>query len=594
MACWSENYHFIKEVYDFRVEEMNKWMDALEESSKKLITNKVYTSREFRRMRDQFRYQCKNLRREELKQWLHEMLKLLNQKSDQNLETEKKRLEALIQRHTEVLPGIEENMRKVDVYSRCYQYVDDITPLLKLLEDLRRKSTEDIHPDSTEQVTTFIENQEANIAKVEEKRGEIAQLLKRGEKLEGQADCPDFLKEQVKGLSELFVDTEKKAKLKLEVLRNNEKAWQEYEEDKVSMVNLLDQADEKLRNIRKLFDPQQGAEDLAMRTDQAARTREACEACFNKLKGNVEIICSICSPDKKEELGKIMTGFEERMAVLNTTDERINKLKAYTADLQTFVDKKEASLKWLVTGENQLVELMKFPGEDKSDEKLLMTVKMQKDMETQLNILSELITESERLLGGKTHSVAENHLLEVERVKNKLEELNAKLKEVSGEISEDLHHWADYQSELKTFQPWVNEVEERIKAGQKKPTSLAEAQEMLKSVQDFDQDIKTRLGNLDNMTETVTKMTQHEKADREIAECRERREKAEKVSAEWVIKTEKLVKQWEELNATVTEVQGWVAAAEMKGETPTQQTVDDTCNKLKAYFAEKQKLVDAL
>lgn len=55
MACWSENYHFIKEVYDFRVDEMNKWMDALEESSKKLITNKVYTSREFRRMRDQFR-----------------------------------------------------------------------------------------------------------------------------------------------------------------------------------------------------------------------------------------------------------------------------------------------------------------------------------------------------------------------------------------------------------------------------------------------------------------------------------------------------------------------------------------------------------
>ena len=55
MSCWSENYHFIKEVYDFRVDEMNKWMDALEESSKKLITNKVYTSREFRRMRDHFR-----------------------------------------------------------------------------------------------------------------------------------------------------------------------------------------------------------------------------------------------------------------------------------------------------------------------------------------------------------------------------------------------------------------------------------------------------------------------------------------------------------------------------------------------------------
>lgn len=71
------------------------------------------------------------------------------------------------------------------------------------------------------------------------------------------------------------------------------------------------------------------------------------------------------------------------------------------AGAQTFVDKKEASLAWLHTGQQQLDELMKFPGEDKSDEKLLMTVKMQKDMEVQLNILADLCTESERLLGGE-------------------------------------------------------------------------------------------------------------------------------------------------------------------------------------------------
>ena len=94
---------------------------------------------------------------------------------------------------------------------------------------------------------------------------------------------------------------------------DNEKAWQEYEEDKVSIVNMLDQADEQLRNIRKLFDPVQGAEDLAMRTEQARRTREANETCFSKLKANVEIICSICSPDKKEELAKIVSSLEREM-----------------------------------------------------------------------------------------------------------------------------------------------------------------------------------------------------------------------------------------------------------------------------------------
>lgn len=71
-------------------------------------------------------------------------------------------------------------------------------------------------------------------------------------------------------------------------------------------------------------------------------------------------------------------------------------------------------------------------------------------------------------------------------------------------------------------------------------------------LQEFDTDVKERLTNLDKMTETVTMMTQHEKADREITECRERREKAEKVSTEWVEKTQKLVKQWEDLNNTVS------------------------------------------
>ena len=67
-------------------------------------------------------------------------------------------------------------------------------------------------------MASFIENQEAVIAKIEEKRGEFTQLIKRGQKLEGQADCPPFLKERVKGLTELFEDSEEKAKKKLETL----------------------------------------------------------------------------------------------------------------------------------------------------------------------------------------------------------------------------------------------------------------------------------------------------------------------------------------------------------------------------------------
>ena len=54
------------------------------------------------------------------------------------------------------------------------------------------------------------------------------------------------------------------------------------------------------------------------------------------------------------------------------------------------------------------------------------------------------------------------------------------------------------------------------------------------------------------MTETVSKMTQHDKADREIGECRDRRQAAETVCCEWVDRMDKLVIQWEELSNTVS------------------------------------------
>ena len=46
---------------------------------------------------------------------------------------------------------------------------------------------------------------------------------------------------------------------------------------------------------------------------------------------------------------------------------------------------------------------------------------------------------------GKANSIAEAHMMDVDKIKMKLEELNQKLTDVCGDISEDLHHWADYQ-----------------------------------------------------------------------------------------------------------------------------------------------------
>jgi hypothetical protein len=54
MTFWQENYSFIKEVYDTRSAKMIEWMDNVEMAIQKVCANKVYTSAEYKREKDNF------------------------------------------------------------------------------------------------------------------------------------------------------------------------------------------------------------------------------------------------------------------------------------------------------------------------------------------------------------------------------------------------------------------------------------------------------------------------------------------------------------------------------------------------------------
>ena len=54
MSFWQENYAFIKEVYDMRHHKMAEWMENVEKAISRIMADKVYTSAEFKRERDNF------------------------------------------------------------------------------------------------------------------------------------------------------------------------------------------------------------------------------------------------------------------------------------------------------------------------------------------------------------------------------------------------------------------------------------------------------------------------------------------------------------------------------------------------------------
>ena len=54
MTFWQENYPFIKDVYIMRQTKMVEWMENVEKAISRIMADKVYTSAEFKRERDNF------------------------------------------------------------------------------------------------------------------------------------------------------------------------------------------------------------------------------------------------------------------------------------------------------------------------------------------------------------------------------------------------------------------------------------------------------------------------------------------------------------------------------------------------------------
>merc|ERR1712045_1022838 len=106
---------------------MAEWMENVEKSISRIMADKVYTSAEFKRERDNFHALCKDLERADIKRWLKQILEILMaERSKDEKVGQNTKLEVLIQK-TQV---------KVDLYWKCYAYGDELKPHIEFLDGI--------------------------------------------------------------------------------------------------------------------------------------------------------------------------------------------------------------------------------------------------------------------------------------------------------------------------------------------------------------------------------------------------------------------------------------------------------------------------
>merc|ERR1712158_32809 len=239
---------------------------------------------------------------------------------------------------------------------------------------------------------------------------------------------------------------------------------------------------------------------------------------------------------------------------------------------------------WMTGADKELDTIKTASDKMTPEDRVSYTMELTEDVAAKVEVIKKSVDAEANLLpqGDQVPQDAQDYKAELKRIQDYVIDLHKRVMATCDAFSEDVKFWAEYKTGIKGFKPWLAEAEKKSTEGLSKPQTLDEANAMFAVVKAFEA--------------ACLKMTTHKEADIEVAELKERYVKVKLVSDEWMKKCDTLVKEWQLLDNTVTELNSWVAADRgAEGEQNfSLEKMESTLGELKNIFKEKEKLVDNL
>jgi len=599
MTFWQENYPFIKDVYIMRQTKMVEWMENVEKSISRIMADKVYTSAEFKRERDNFHALCKDLERAEVKKWLQQILEILMAERGKEERTEQvTKLDAVIKKHEDLIPTVLKTQVKVDLYWKCYAYGDELKPHIEFLDGIMLSSTRDIAPSCIENVEELIERQEKSLNQLETKRGIVRDLISKGKQLLENPDKPKFLDSHVKRIEDGWDETKEKASTRLQLLNNTKAAWEGYADGLETIAVKFDAAEEEIKKVKKRFNLQAAFEDLEKRQKILNNTKNGINGLYASLNNNFDIMTMTLPEDKKDFVKKEIKAVSAKLEVNERFDEKVKKIEEFVNSLNEFDQTLKNIDSWMKDADTQLHDIKNNSDKMTPEDRVSYTMDLREDIAAKVEIINTKIAAEKDLLpqGDTVPKDAQDYKDELERIRKYVEDLYARCAKECDNFSEDVKYWAQYKTGIKEFTPWLEAAEKRSAEGLSKPQTLDEANAMYSMVSGFDGACVKFLNILNLAAAAANKMTTHKEADDEVKALKERYDKVKTISDEWMKKADTLVKEWKLLDNTVNELNSWVAQ-DRGAETEQNfslEKMESTLGELKNIFKEKERLVENL
>ncbi|XP_018019546.1 muscle-specific protein 300 kDa-like [Hyalella azteca] len=606
MTFWQENYGFVKEVYDFRLAKYQEWMDNLEGIVSKVLSQNVqYTYKEFKIIQDSLTSLCRDLEKEGMKEWLDLMLeKVAIRASDEGgpssrdkelRNAEKKKLQALIERHDKLMPPTIETQAKVEMYARCYAYGDDIKPTMKTLEEMRHLSSKEIHPHNMNMVEEQIEKAEKVINTVESSREQYEELLKRGQKLVKGENVAPFLFGLLEKLEQTWAEANEKSKARLEMLTNSAKDWETYDEMRNAINEPIEKLEKDYKNYRKFYDPVMFAKKLASKKQVWEECKKQCDEMYQTIKKCYNTIIVLAGDEKKEFLDREVAEVEEKMQIIEKCEKKLLSMSSYNDRLTDAVNRTRALQEWASPSNSKLKEICTsdtLTPEDRVKEILIL----QEEANQKRPLLEPLTADYKALLTDEDlekSETAKTTLADFEETKKFVEEVCDDIEKEATSISVDDRLYADYYCIVKEAGPWVDDAEAKSKEPLTKPQTLEDALALLENLQAFDGVCLENKSKLEDAAKARASMEKPSNTENMVEKLTPRWEGVKKVSEERIGKIETLVKTWQELKSTTEDLATKMSEVPKQDE-PNIEELEKVFTSMKDLFAKKKELIGAV
>merc|ERR1712019_327559 len=399
-------------------------------------------------------------------------------------------------------------------------------------------------------------------------------------------------------IKEGWDETKNKASARLELLYNTKAAWEGYATGLETIVVEFEKGEEEIKKVKKRFNLDAAKDDLAKRKGIFNDTKNTIEGMFGEIQHNYDVMGMTLPEDKKDFVKKEVKAVTDKLEVLGRFKEKVDKIDEFVTQLKEFDVTLKDIDKWMKDAETQLGEIKNASDKMTPEDRVSYTMELQEDVAAKVIIIQKSIDAEGELLpqGDKVPQDAQDYKDELKRIKDFVDSLYQKVMKECDNFSEDVKYWAEYKTGIKEFKPWLAEAEKKSTEGLSKPQTLDEANAMFAAVKTFEGSFSKHLKALTEAAGAANKMTTHKEADVEVAELNVRYEKVKVVADEWMKKCDTLVKEWQLLDNTVTELNSWVAKDRgAEGEQNfSLEKMESTLGELKNIFKEKEKLVENL